>query len=48
VSNDFGILHILFRSGRLFSGEIERWAADATRKIESHREEMEREEGREE
>lgn len=41
-------IFILFRSGRLFSGEIERWAADATRKIESHREEMEREEGREE
>ena len=39
---------VLFRTGRLFSVEIERWAADVTRKIESHREEMEWNEGREE
>jgi len=39
---------VLFRSGRLFSGEIERWAADATRKIEAQREEMEGEEERKE
>ena len=30
---------VLFRTGRLFSGEIERWAADFTRKIESERQE---------
>ncbi len=30
---------VLFRTGRLFSGEIERWAADFTRKVESERQE---------
>jgi len=30
---------VLFRTGRLFSGEIERWAAELTQKIESQRQE---------
>ncbi|NLB00294.1 MAG: hypothetical protein GX837_04915 [Methanomicrobiales archaeon] len=31
---------VLFRVGRLFSGEIERWAAEFTQKIESERQDM--------
>ncbi|MFA7070998.1 MAG: hypothetical protein WC138_00660, partial [Methanoculleus sp.] len=31
---------VLFRTGRLFSGEIERWAADFSRQVESQRQEM--------
>ena len=33
-------IFVLFRTGRLFSGEIERWAAEFARKVESERQDM--------